>query len=195
MTMVKLFNCFKIYFSSKRINPMFHVEHFMKYFILALFIALLQSCTVRDPNPELRDVVYIDLAKELDLTKKSVEQTEKELEDREVLLRKVIPQSGQLKSLEKKVFESKNYIQKLKQQQQFFEIKLELRKNLVASKYHDSLAGGPAWPDVHEVEIYKSSLKLNRDKLGYEKNKGVVKNVPRGTTDKLPATVPAKEED
>ena len=174
---------------------MFYVEHFMKYAFLALIIAFLSSCTPRDPNPELRDVVYIDLAKELDLTKKSIEQTEKELEDRETLLRKVVPQSGQVKSFEKKVFESQNYLQKLKQQQQFFEIKLELRKNSVGSKYLDSLKGGAAWPDVKEVEIYNASIKLNRDKIGYEKTKGMIKNVPRGTTEKAQPAAPPKEED
>ena len=174
---------------------MFYVEHFMKNMLFALILIVLSSCTVRDPNPELRDVVYIDLGKELDLTKKSIEQAEKELEDREALLRKVVPQSGQIKSLEKKVFESANYVQKLKQQKQFFEIKQEVRKNLVASKYHDSLKGGPAWPDPHEVEVYNASIKLNREKLEYEKSKGMVKNVPRGTNEKPPAAAPKKEED
>ena len=193
--MVKLYKCFKIYFSSKCIIPMFYVEHFMKYLYFALFLIFLSACTPRDPNPELRDPIYIDLAKELDLTKKSIEQIEKELEDRQLLLRKVVPQSGQLKSLEKKVFESQSYIQKLKQQKQFFEIKLELRKNLVVTKYFESFKGGPAWPDTKEIEIYNSSLKLNRDKIGYEKNKGMVKNVPRGTNEKQSEPKTAKEED
>ncbi len=182
--MVKLFQCFKNYFSSKRINPMFYVEHFMKYLIISIFFAFLAGCTAPDPNPELKDVVYIDLAKELELTKKSIEQTEKELEDRALAAQKSVPQSGQLKALEKKVFETQNYLQKLGQQKQFFEIKLELRKNLVGSKYNESLKGGRPWPDPEEVSNYNLRLKLHREQIGWEKNKGIVKNVPRGTIEK-----------
>lgn len=162
--------------------PMFYVEQFMNYLFLLVFLLACSSCKQRDDAPEKKDLVYLDLAKELELTQKSISSAEKELTEGQQLLSSVIPQSGQLQPLEKKVFSFENNLARLKQQRQFFEIKLELRKSYVFKKYEESLNGGKPWPDLEEIKNYQSSLKLNRDKIDWDKNKGIVKSVPRGTT-------------
>ena len=139
------------------------------------------SCTQRDPNPERSDFVYRDLSKELDLVKKNIADVEKEYETRQADMRSVVPQTGQIKSYEKKVFESKNQLERLRQQEQFFEISLEQRKKLVADRYSESFRGGRPWPDAKELEVYERAQKLRREKIAWEKNKGIVKSVPRGT--------------
>ena len=139
------------------------------------------SCTQRDPNPERSDFVYRDLSKELDLVKKYITDVEAEYESRRSDLASVVPQTGQIKSFEKKVFESKNQLERLRQQQQFFEISLEQRKKYVLDRYEESFHKGRPWPDTKELENYERSQKLQREKIAWEKNKGMVKTVPRGT--------------
>ena len=179
--MVKLFKCINIYFSYCGYDPMFYVEQHMKSYFFGLFFIILVACHPRDPNPELKDPIYQDLKKELALVDKNIETGNKELGDRKSILKGVIPQSGQLKSVEQKVFESEDYLEKLAQQKLFFEIKIEQRKRLVSTKYAHSLHGGPAWPDPKEVEDYDAEIKLQRAKIKWANEKGMVKKVPRGT--------------
>ena len=161
---------------------MFYVEHLMKYYLLSLFLIFLASCHPRDPNPEQKDMIYLDLKKELFLVDKNIDLANKELEDRKIILRGVVPQTGQLKSIEKKVFENEDSLERLNQQKQFFQIKIEQRRQLVELKYEKSLHGGPAWPDAKEVTDYEAEIKMQRAKIKWDKEKGMIKNVPRGTT-------------
>lgn len=179
--MVKVFECIKIYFSLKSNNPMFYVEHPMKNYFLSFLLLFLSSCHSRDLNPEQKDLVFNDFKKEIALVDKSIEVANKDLEDRRIALRGVVPQTGQLKSIEKKVFESEDYLEKLSQQKRFFEIKLEQRKQLVTQKYEESLRGGPAWPDKKEIEDYEAEIKMQRAKIKWDKDKGMIKKVLRGT--------------
>ncbi len=162
----------------------------MNRIISIVCLIFMFSCTQRDPNPERADFVYRDLSKELDLVKKSIDSAQVEYDARLADLRLVVPQTGQIKSFEKKVFESKNQLERLKQQQQFFEISLEQRKKHVSNRYDESYRGGRTWPDAKEIEIYEQSQKLQREKIAWEKSKGMVKNVPRGT---VPVAKPPEE--
>jgi hypothetical protein len=82
----------------------------------------------------------------------------------------------------KKIYDSEAKINILKQQKNFFEIRLELRKAEVQFRYEQSLKpNGPPWPDPKEIEDYKTMMKIQRDKLLWDKNRGVKKYVPRGT--------------
>ncbi len=155
-----------------------------KIFVL-LAILLSFSCSKRDPNPELKDEIYSDLLAEREIMSKSVEAAEKELADLEKTIKEAVPQTGQAKSFSAKYFEGKNAFEKLKQQKQYFDIKVEERKLDVQDRYAESLRkDGRKWPDPEEVKIYKAKLKLYRDKITWDKNKGIVKNVPRGTEKK-----------
>ncbi len=142
------------------------------------------SCTQHDPNPERTDIIYRDLSSEVDIVNKNIKSAEAEYATRLTDLQSVVPQTGQIKSLEKKVFESKNQLDRLNQQRQFFEISLEERKLYVLKRYEESFRGGKAWPDEKEIEEFQRAQKLQREKLAWEKNKGMVKVVPRGTTKK-----------
>lgn len=148
-------------------------------FILTFILTF--SCTKVDPTPELQDEIYKDLLVELDVATKELEAEEKNLEKLVVDKEKAAPQSGQIKFANKKVFESENRIAALRQQKQYFEIKVEQRKNIDRNNYLDSIKNGKSWPNKQEVEEYKTTIKLQRDKINWDKNKGNKKDVPRGT--------------
>lgn len=155
----------------------------MKTLILALFLISITSCNKSDPTPEIRDEIYTDLQTEFDIATKSLEAEEKSLEKLKKELDKAIPQTGQVKYATKKVRDSEDRLNELSQQKTYFEIKIERRKYEVRRRYQESLKkGGRPWPDAKEIEMYKTVTAFYRDKLHWEKTKGVKKkDVPRGT--------------
>lgn len=154
----------------------------MKFIIYVVILSLfLGGCNKPDPNPENSDEIYKDLLEELDVATKALESEKKNLEKHESELRKVAPQTGQIKFAQKKVYETQATITKLEQQKQFFEIKIELRKAEVRQRYLEARKGGRKWPDQAEIDGYKAVMKLQREKLEWEKNKGQKKDVPHGT--------------
>lgn len=155
----------------------------MKFLIFAIIFSLFTGCNKPDPNPENSDEIYKDLLQELDVATKGLEAEKKNLEKLQAELQKVTPQTGQVKFAQKKLYETMATITKLEQQKQFFEIKIELRKGDVRDRYMESRRGGRKWPDQAEIDGYKAMMKLQRDKLEWEKNKGQKKSVPHGTKD------------
>lgn len=155
----------------------------MKILILALFLLSISSCNKSDPTPELHDPIYTDLQTEFDIAVKATEAEEKNLEKLQKELEKAIPQTGQVKYATKKVRDSEERLNELKQQKTYFEIKIERRKFEVRDRYAESLRkGGRPWPDQKEIDMYKTVTAFYRDKLAWEKTKGVKKkDVPRGT--------------
>ena len=155
----------------------------MKCLFFAIIAHFLTSCTQADPRPELRDEVYIDLETELGIAEKAFDAEEKQQERLQTDMSKALPQTGQIKYATQKIRQAEDLMGVLKQQKLYFEIKLETRKSLVVARYNESKkSGGRLWPDKEELELYKTVMKLNRDKNIWTKTKGTKKNVPRGTT-------------
>lgn len=149
-------------------------------FLLVLSALLCFSCSKKDPHPESKDEIYADLLAEQDLMAKAVDAAEKELQGKEKDLKSAVPQTGQLKQLEMMYFEAKNAFDKLKQQKQYFDIKVLERQQEVQLRYEESLTkGGRKWPDPQETAQYKLKLKLYREKITWDNNKGIVKPKPK----------------
>lgn len=194
----------RFYFSFIEFDPMFYVEH-MKNIILAPFLTLfclflLAACNKRDPNPELSDVVYLDLRTELEIAQKNLADEEAQNIKVKEDLDLVTPQTGQYKFAQKRYFESLNNLDLYKQQVKYFEISLELRKHEAKVRYLESLTkNGRPWPDSKEIEDYKIRLKLQKAKLGWGKKPGEKaaegepekKDVPRGTKPEGESAAPA----
>ena len=143
----------------------------MKCLIIIAVMAFLTACTQNDPHPEHTDGIYKDLVAELDLARRSLELEEKALS---VLLKEktlAVPQTGQIKFANKKIADTEEKIMIMKQRVEHAKI-----------KYAESLrSGGRPWPDKEELDLYNSVTKFKRDKLAWDRNKGVKKTVPRGT--------------
>lgn len=155
----------------------------MKYLFFIAFALFLTACNKKNPTPELQDEIYKDLIQELDIATKALEEQEKTVASLEKEQQTAIPQTGQVKYATKKVYDAQAKVDVLKQQKQFFEIKIELRKHHVRQRYEESLRdGGRPWPDPEEVKTYKAVTKLHRDKIEHQRNGGRV--VPRGTDEK-----------
>lgn len=154
----------------------------MKILFIVVILSFFFGCNKPDPTPETSDEIYKDLLQELDLATKALEAETKNKEKLDAELNRAVPQTGQIKFAQKKVNETLATINKLAQQKQFFEIKIELRKAEVRDRYMEARRGGRKWPDQGEISGYKAIMKLQRDKLEWEKNKGQKKSVPHGTS-------------
>ena len=164
------------------------------YSFLSIFLIFTAtSCKKKDSNPEKSDVIYTDLLSEVEIARKNLEDEKKQNERVKKELLEVVPQTGQVKNAQKRVFESENNIQTYSQQLRYLEIKAEQRKHYVHQRYEESLRpGGREWPDIKENEDYAIRMKLQREKLNWGKDKPKdppkKENVPRGTQKEPAAT-------
>ncbi len=145
--------------------------------LLILVCAFGLSCKQEDPTPELSDKIFKDLQSELEIAKKNTEFEVSQQSKMSVELKQAVPQTGQRKFAEKRVFESASQLTVYRQQEKYFEVKLEERRIYVRKRYLESLLpNGRLWPSPEEAAEYALRLKLRRAKLEWDK-----RNVPRGT--------------
>lgn len=159
----------------------------MKCLIFTALVLFFSSCNPKNANPERLDEIYLDLVAELDIANKALDSEEKNLASLIKERNSSVPQTGQIKFANKKVADAESKVNALKQQKLYFEIRIEQRKHEAMQRYEESLKeGGRPWPDKEEVAMYRSVVKFQRDKINWDKTKGMRKDVPRGT-DKKPA--------
>ena len=155
----------------------------MKCLIFIAVMVFLTACTQKDPHPEQMDGIYKNLMAELDLARRSLELEEKSLTTLIKERALVVPQTGQNKFANKKIADAEEKITIMRQRVKFFEISASQRAEHAKIKYDESLrSGGKPWPDKEELDLYNSVTKFQRDKLAWDRNKGIKKTVPRGTS-------------
>jgi hypothetical protein len=131
-------------------------------FVMVLF--LLTSCDKPDPNPELKDPIYSDLQSQFESKKKLLEGEIKMLEGHQHDLEMVTPQSGEIKTVQKKITESRNQISKLEQEKVYLELKIESRKKIDMITYSRAYKKKEVWPNPSELASYKIEEKLRSAK-------------------------------
>lgn len=155
----------------------------MKCLLFIAVMAFLAACNQKDPNPEHLDGIYKDLVAELNLARRNLELEEKSLATLIKEKALVVPQTGQIKFANKKIADAEEKIMIMRQRVAFFEISASQRAEHAKIKYEESLrSGGKPWPDKEELALYNSVTKFQRDKLAWDRNKGIKKTVPRGTS-------------
>ncbi|MGZ3796212.1 MAG: hypothetical protein ACXWRE_00610 [Pseudobdellovibrionaceae bacterium] len=147
------------------------------FFILGLF-----GCNKPNPNPELTDQIFQDLQSQTQNTQREIDTEKKKLEELKKELNAVTPQTGMLKHLQKKYFESEVKIQKLEQLRKYYEIKSESRRIYTKGEYLKAFQTGKPWPTQEELtsyKQYKESLNYgkswnSRERVkNYEKQNGI----------------------
>lgn len=137
------------------------------YFIFLLF-PLLAACNKPDPNPELKDPVYSDLIALQGSTNQALDAEIKKLEGFKQELRDVIPQSGQIKFAQKRVYESQERITKLEQEKIYYELKIKERLSQARKSYAKSFEKKEPWPDPKEWDEYQTAKKLRNAKRAWD---------------------------
>lgn len=131
-----------------------------KYVFILLVLVFSFGCSKPEPNPELRDPIYQDFLVQKAATEKDLADTTTKMNEYSVAAKKAPPQTGQIKQNQRKFDEMNRRATKLKQQLQYWEIRIEER--MVASRlsYNRAYAQKKPWPDQNEADSYKAEKQL-----------------------------------
>lgn len=135
---------------------------------LLFLCAAIISCNKPDPNPELKDPIYNDLNSRLGSTKQALEAEKKALEGFEQALKEVVPQTGQIKYAQKRVYESQAKIMRLGQELKYLEYKIVSRKKDAKKSYSEAFKKGATWPNPAEFEAYQGAQRLRAAKSSWD---------------------------
>ncbi|HRO66307.1 MAG TPA: hypothetical protein PL182_01940 [Pseudobdellovibrionaceae bacterium] len=128
----------------------------------------LGACSKPETNPELKDPIYQDIVTQMGLTEKSISEMEKKLETHHGELKKVVPQTGQIKYVEKRIWETQKTLDQLKQQQKYWIIRKDQRRDLVRQKSIEAFNKGEKWSDPAEYEAYLTEKRLRLAKIDWD---------------------------
>lgn len=135
----------------------------MPIFILFLpFILILFGCNSPDPNPELKDPIYMDIHKQEQTTQADLKAEENALIQAQLDLSKTKPQTGQVKYAQKKVYEIESRISKIKQTLAYLEIRKKSRELYSRKSYMKSFLDKTPWPNPNEINEYKVHQRLEQ---------------------------------
>jgi hypothetical protein len=164
---------------------------FKPFAFMFSFLLLSFGCKKPAPNPELLDPIYAEILKEGADAKKRLEEEKVVLEGHLETLKKVVPQSGQIKYATKRVNESKALVERLRQRAEFYEYHAKYRLKEARKNYLRAFNQSKPWPDPSEISEYQKvrSERLKKrqwsqgDRVG-EYNAWLKKNRSVATTEK-----------
>lgn len=128
-------------------------------FILILQLCVLIGCEKPNPEPEKLDQVYEDLEKQAAAVGADIANYQSQLDEHLAALKKVEPQTGQIKYAQKRIYETSALIDRLKQKKRYWEIRAENRKERDKIAYLKAFREKKPWPPPEEWIEYKDSIK------------------------------------
>lgn len=141
----------------------------MKLLLLTISaLIVLVGCNRPDSNPELKDPIYADINATLGSVSQDLESEIKTLTEHEQALKDVVPQTGQIKFAEKRVFESKARITRLEQEKQYLELKLNARLKEARKSYRIAFEKKENWPNPDEWNEYQAEKSLRNAKRAWD---------------------------
>ena len=127
-----------------------------KYVLIILSMLFAVGCNRPDPNPELKDPIYLDIQRELQEAKREVDAQEKQLEEFKKAFASVVPQTGQIKFAQKRLNDATDKLQRQRQMVRYWEIRLDTRKAESKKLYQQAFSKDKPWPNQQEWQEYKT---------------------------------------
>lgn len=143
---------------------------FLRILTLIFLSVAIISCNKPDPNPELKDPIFGDLNSRLAATTQALEAEKKALLGFEQELKDVVPQTGQIKYAQKRVYESQAKIMKLGQEEKYLKMKVSSRKLEAKRSYAEAFKKGEEWPNASEFTVYEAQNKMRAAKTTWNAN-------------------------
>jgi hypothetical protein len=140
----------------------------LHFLLTALVIVLLGACEQRDPAPELKDPIYLDLIAQLSISQRAMAAEEKQLAEFKSKLDDVVPQTKQIDFAKKRVFESQSRMEKHEQQIKYWKIRIVERQKHARRYYNESYSKGEVWPNPKEFQVYQSEKRLRQSKIQWD---------------------------
>lgn len=133
---------------------MFHVELFMRIFLLLFITVCFLGCNKPNPHPETIDPIYADLQKRAAEAQKSADEEKKIIQEHEKEMKAAKPQTGQIKYAEKRYYESKLRYDKLLQLAEYYKMRADSRIKYAQTEYLKAWNKKEPWPDPTEYKEY-----------------------------------------
>lgn len=163
---------------------------FFKVLILVGALYLQVGCHSKDPNPELKDPLFIELQGKMKEAEQELQAAQAAHTEALANLQKVTPQTGQIKYAMKRVNDSKDRIVKTQQQIKYLEIKIESQKWRAKESYLAAFYNHTPWPSQDEVEEFRTMYKARQTERNWSaKSRREAMHLPVG---RQPAVAPAK---
>lgn len=139
---------------------MFSTKNLLILLSFGFSMAVLPGCHKPNPHPESMDPIFADLEKEKKETESKISAEEKNLAEFKQALRDVVPQTGQIKYAQKRIYETEEKLNKLRQRKQYLEVRLESRIEVARKDYLRAFEKDQPWPNPKEYETYRSQKEL-----------------------------------
>ena len=136
----------------------------MRIFSLLISIFLLTSCDKPDPNPELKDPIYNDLNSRLAASVQALAAERKGYEEQAEAVEAAIPQTGQLKRAQRRLYDSQRQLIRLEQEKQYLELKIESQRASAKAGYMQAYKNKKPWPNPQDWEAYTLEKKFRAAK-------------------------------
>lgn len=159
---------------------MFHVEQSEDFLIfndlrrfstniLAMLVVLLGvvSCKKADPNPELKDSLSLTILNELKSAEADLTAAKTAVADAEAELKKVVPQTGQIKYGLKRYWDARNKLTRAEQAIQGLKVRADMRMWQVRVSNLEAFHKGEEFSGAQDQESYLFQKKLDSQSRGW----------------------------
>lgn len=141
----------------------------MKRFVLLIYLSTaLLGCKKEDPNPHLKDPIYLDIATREQAMSTEVSAAEKALKDAQTELSQAKPQLGETKRAQKKYFEAESKLSRTKQEHAALIVRKQTRMIEAKESYRKAFRAGKEWPNPKEFEAYLTAERLRNTKQQWD---------------------------
>ena len=139
-----------------------------KLLLIALILPVfVLGCTKRDPNPELRDPIFLDLKDLVGDLNRDVSAFEATVTEEEEKLSSAEPRSKDLALAKKRLREAKIKLSRAEQKLKYYEIRLERRRLETRLSYEKAFSNDEPWPDPTEFKAYEANKQLKNAKSSW----------------------------
>lgn len=132
----------------------------LNFIALIGLIFAVSACKGPDPNPELKDPIYLDLVSESKTLEGAIKTAEKEIESQKKTIKNLPPRDPTRMQQISMLYSHEKKLLQLKQQAEYLKIRQLQRKDHVRKIYPSYYEQNKTWPDENEVAEYKKLKEL-----------------------------------
>lgn len=150
---------------------MARISRLTLFMVLFFSVVFHLGCNRKDPNPELIDPLYQELEKQKKSAEAELKAAQDALIEAEANLKKVTPQTGQIKYAQKRFNDAKNKVIKGQQIVTYYAVKIEARKWSARSEYTSAFYDKTPYPSTAPLESFKLNQQLSQNERDWSAKK------------------------
>lgn len=163
-------------------------QSFFRFLLFFSLVFAFSACKKADPNPELKDPLYLLNQNETAAAKAEVAAAEAAILEAEAQIQKAVPQTGQIKYAQKRYWDARNKLALAKQKVQYFETRAQLQMWDTREKSLEAFFQDKSYSNKEEFESYELQNKLDHSSRNWDvKKRRAALGLPTGRD---PASLP-----